>query len=291
MRQKLVRAILLLAVAGGIAAAVPAAAEAGCPATKEVQLSNGKTRKQPAVGKVERALGGQIITSKKDFPGGDFDSAQAYIGKIKSQKDTKFWEDKATKSWKVYFAAFFKTPVDELEVQIRLTDITNGASTQITKFAQDLDFRCETSIISNMKLERESFGVNKKIQITMETSRGSRLAVGVFEILGEAEKFSGKAVFTDEDTREEGAPPPPPKETRPDPIEDKDPEMDKPIDYDDPKYNTKNLNPEDGMDGDPPEQTKKKGACGCQGQLDGGSAAGGLLLMAAVALTLRRRRR
>jgi MYXO-CTERM domain-containing protein len=288
MRQIHIRAVLMLVALGGIATAAPSAAEAGCPATKEITLSNGKKRKQPAVGKVERALGGQIITSKKDFPGGDFDSAQSYINKVKGQKDTKFWEDKANKSWKVYFAAFFKTPVDELEVQIRLIDVTGGGSQQITKFAQDLDFRCETSIISNMKLDRESFGVNKKLQMVMETSRGSRLAVGTFEILGEAEKYTGKAVFTDEDTREGEVPPPPEEEKRPDPIPEKDPEIDKPIDENDPALNSPNLDPEEGMQ-DPPDQRKAQRGCGCR--TDGSGAAGGIILFAAVALLNIRRRR
>jgi hypothetical protein len=148
----------------------------------------------------EKVFGGEILTSDKVFPG-SAKSAQAYIASLKKQRKDRFWEDKENKRWKVYYAAFFKRPLNDLEVTIKLWDVSAGSKQMIQAFEQYLDRRGETAIISHILLERRYFGVNKKILMTIETHQGAVLAAGDFQILGEGEKFSGKVDFSEDDTK------------------------------------------------------------------------------------------
>ncbi len=145
----------------------------------------------------EKVFRGQILTSDKRFPT-SAKSVSAYIQKLKKNKKTKFQENKKNKSWKVYVAAFFRKPLNDLEVTVKLYDITTGRRHLVTSFEQYTEGRGQTSLISHIKLEREYFGVNKKIMITMET-RKTILAQGTFHILGEEKKHSGKVDFTEDE--------------------------------------------------------------------------------------------
>ncbi len=142
----------------------------------------------------ERVFRGQILTSKKRIPT-SAKSPGAYVKKLRKAKSTKFQENKKTKSWKIYFAAFFRKPLNDLEVTVKLYDVTTGRRHLVNSFEQYTEGRGQKSLISSIKLEREYFGVNKKIMIVME-SRKSVLAQGTFHILGVAEKHSGSVDFT-----------------------------------------------------------------------------------------------
>lgn len=144
----------------------------------------------------EKVFRGQILTSNKRFPS-SAKSVGSYIKKLKKNKKTKFQEDKKTKSWKIYIAAFFKKPLNDLEVTVKLFDVTTGRRHLVNSFEQYTEGRGQTSLISHIKLEREYFGVNKKIMIQMET-RKTILAQGTFHILGEEVKHSGKVDFTED---------------------------------------------------------------------------------------------
>lgn len=141
---------------------------------------------------------GKVITSAKRIPL-SASSKQAYYAKLRQQSALKFQEDKEKKAWKVHFAAFFKQPLNDLEVTIKLYDVTDKQKHMKASFEQFLDGRGQTSIISHVDIDREHFGVNRKILISVE-NRGRVLAQGTFEILGQAEKYSGKVDFSEEET-------------------------------------------------------------------------------------------
>jgi len=284
------RIAIALAAAAGVTLFAADRAEAGCSPTKKVTLDNGKTRMEPRVGKAERALGGKVWVSTKEFPTHS-SSVGAYISRVKSMNETKFWEDKSKKQWRIYFAAYFTKPLDDLEVVVKLYDVTDGEQRVVSSFDQYFEDRCETSYISDMKLDREHFGVNRKIvMIVEEKQHHTKIATGKFEILGEAEKYSGKAVFSDEDTQEPGEKKPPPEPPPADLPPEKDPEVDKPLDLDDPKYDSPDLDPTQGFNDSKPQQPHSNRGCGCRAD-GGGGAASGLLLLGLVGLGLRRRRR
>lgn len=148
----------------------------------------------------EKVFAGKVLFSKKRFPTAA-GSARAYIAKLKKQRTDKFWEDKKTKSWKVYYAAFFRRPLNDLEITVKLWDVSSGRKQLITSLEQYLDRRGERAIISSIELERKFFGVNKKILMTVEDHRGREYASGSFRILGEAERYTGQVSFTEDETK------------------------------------------------------------------------------------------
>jgi hypothetical protein len=151
----------------------------------------------PAAANAGTPFDGKVVTSAKRIPL-SANSKQAYYAKLRKQSATKFQEDKDKKAWKVHFAAFFKQPLNDLEVTIKLYDVTDKPKHLKASFEQFLDGRGQTTVISHVDLAREQFGVNRKILITVE-NRGRVLAQGTFEIHGEAEKYSGKADFTEDE--------------------------------------------------------------------------------------------
>ena len=142
----------------------------------------------------ERVFRGQILTSSKAFPT-QAKSKRAYVRKLKKLKKTRFVENTKTQSWKIYYAAFFRRPLNDLEVTVKLYDITNGRKKMINSYEQYLSRRGERSVISHITLERQFFGVNKRILMVMET-RHYVLAQARFFIIGEGEKSSGEVDFT-----------------------------------------------------------------------------------------------
>lgn len=142
----------------------------------------------------ERVFRGQILTAKKPFPT-SAKSKRAFIHKLKKLKKDRFQENTDKKSWKIYYAAFFRRPLNDLEVTVKLYDITNGSKKLVNSYQQYLSTRGQRSIISHITLERQYFGVNKRILMVME-NRHYVLAMGRFYILGQAEKHSGKVDFT-----------------------------------------------------------------------------------------------
>jgi hypothetical protein len=145
----------------------------------------------------EDVFKGQIITSSKRIPT-KASSKGAYISALKKQKTTRFREDKAKKAWKVYYAAFFARPLNSLEVTVKIWDLSAGSKRMLTSFEQYMDKRGARSLTSSVTLERDSFGVNKNLMMTVE-SGGRVLSAARFAIIGEAEKYSGQVNFTEEE--------------------------------------------------------------------------------------------
>lgn len=148
----------------------------------------------------EKVFAGKVILSNKRFPTYS-KSASAYVSAIKKQAKTTFMEDKANHQWKIYFAAFLSKPLDDIEVMIKLYDVTGRQKSLLATFEQFTDERGQRTIISNFTLDRDQVGVNKEVIIEVE-SKGRRLAAGQFRILGEAEHYSGKVDFSDDEDSE-----------------------------------------------------------------------------------------
>lgn len=147
----------------------------------------------------EDVFRGQIITSAKRIPTSS-KSKSAYISTLRKLKTVRFQEDTAKKQWKVHFAAFFRAPLNDLEVTIKIYDVSSGPQRLLAAFEQYMDKRGATSLTSQMTLEREQFGVNKNLMMVME-SRGKVLAAGRFAIVGQGDRYSGQVDFTEEETQ------------------------------------------------------------------------------------------
>ena len=140
---------------------------------------------------------GKIVTSHKRIPT-TAKSKKAYFSKLRKQKRIQFQENKETKQWKIYYAAFFRKPLNDLEVTIKLYDVTDKKRHLKVSYETFLSSRGQENLISHIKLDREQFGVNREIWMVIE-KRGRKLADGKFKIVGEAEKYKGVVEFTEEE--------------------------------------------------------------------------------------------
>ncbi|HEX2690187.1 MAG TPA: hypothetical protein VHN14_26410 [Kofleriaceae bacterium] len=153
---------------------------------------------RPAVAEnPNQAFSGRIMMSSKRFPQ-QARSPSAYTAAIRKQAQTNFLEAKDTHTWKIYFAGFLKVPLNDLEYQVKLYDVTGKSQQLLVSFDQFTDERGQQTILSNMTLDKKQVGVNKELMMTME-SKGKVLASSKFKILGEGEHFTGKVDFSEDE--------------------------------------------------------------------------------------------
>ena len=147
----------------------------------------------------EKVFAGKILTSDKKFPT-YAKSAGAYVNALKKQSKGTFWEDKQKQTWKIYFAAFFKKGLSDIEVVVKLYDTATSTKQLLASFEQYVDQRGQTALLSQFTLDRKMVGVNKAVLMTIEVG-GRVVASGRFKILGQAERYTGKVDFSDDDTQ------------------------------------------------------------------------------------------
>ncbi len=149
-----------------------------------------------AAEKPNPAFAGRIMLSDKRFPASARSLAE-FNAKVTKQSRTSFFEDK-DKKWKIYFAGFLKTPLNDVEYMVKLYELTGRGQRLVATIEQFTDSRGQASLLSNMLLERKTIGANKELLMTIE-NRGKVLASSRFKILGQHEKRSGKVDFTEEE--------------------------------------------------------------------------------------------
>ena len=154
--------------------------------------------------KPEDVFGGKILVSDRAFPMAA-KSPDAYIDALKKQTREAIQEDKESKQWRVYYAAFFKQPVNDLEISIRVYDVTGGAKRLVDTFEQYISNTEARAYVSQVSLKRgdgsSGYDPNTKILMVMET-KGRMLAQATFVIQGEARKYKGTVDFSEEDTKD-----------------------------------------------------------------------------------------
>ena len=158
-------------------------------------------RPTPASANPEKVFAGKIITSDKRFPN-RAKSPAAFVSAIRKQAKTQFMENRDTKSWRIHFAAFFRKPLNDIEVVVKLYDTANPGSAPVASFEQYISERGERALLAEFLLERKLVGVNRELAMTLEV-QGTVVARGTFKILGEAERYTGKVDFSADETDEE----------------------------------------------------------------------------------------
>jgi hypothetical protein len=148
--------------------------------------------------KPEKVFAGKIVVSDKRFPT-RAKSGSAFVAQVKKQSKKSFWESK-DKKWHIYYAAFFRRPLADIEVVVKLYDPQTG-NAPVASFEQYLDERGGLSLLSDFTLDRELIGVNRNLTMVLEVN-GQPVARGGFKIEGEAEVYSGKVNFSDDETDE-----------------------------------------------------------------------------------------
>jgi hypothetical protein len=155
-----------------------------------------------AAKKPEDVFGGRVMVSDKPFPL-EAKSPAAYVAQVKKQSKDRFQEDKEKQQWKFYYAAFFKKPLNDLEVKVTIYDVTSGSQRFIDSWEEFLTERGQRVITGNVKLRRQDGKVNPNSKLLMIfESKGRMVATASFYIVGEGKKFTGKVEFSDEETKE-----------------------------------------------------------------------------------------
>ena len=89
--------------------------------------------------KPNAAFAGRIMLSEKRFPF-SAKSLAAFNAQVNKQSKTSFFEDK-DKKWKIYFAGFLKTPLNDVEYMVKLYDLSGGRKQLIATIEQFTDSR------------------------------------------------------------------------------------------------------------------------------------------------------
>lgn len=146
------------------------------------------------------AFNGKIIASTKKFPT-QAKSPSAYTAAIRKQSTTSFNEDKESHSWVIHLAAFLKAPLNDVEYALKIYEISGNSKQLLVTADQYTDERGQRTILTKIKLDKKTIGVNKYVMMTIE-SKGKVLAsTGNLKILGEGERFSGKVNFSEEEAQ------------------------------------------------------------------------------------------
>lgn len=147
----------------------------------------------------EQAFNGRIMCSSKRFPQ-TAKSPSAYTALIRKQAQTNFFEDKTDHTWTIFFAAFLKSPLNDVEYVIKFYELS-GHSQQLLATSENFnDERGQKTIVSKIKLDKKQMGVNKEIMMTLE-NKGKVYASTRFKLLGEGEKFTGKVNFSEDEAQ------------------------------------------------------------------------------------------
>ncbi len=144
-----------------------------------------------------RVFSGKIMLSSKRFPQ-SARSPSAYIASVRKLSQSNFFEDKVAHTWTIYYTAFLKTPLNDVEYVIKYYEM-GRAGQQLLATAENFnDARGQSTINSKIVLDKKMVGVNKDILMTIE-NKGKVYASARFKILGEGEKFTGKVNFSEDE--------------------------------------------------------------------------------------------
>jgi hypothetical protein len=147
----------------------------------------------------EDLLKGKIIISDRPFPM-HWNSASAYAAQLKGMNKATLWYDKKTGKVKVQYAAFFAKPLNDVQVDLVIYDITNGARDRKAATEQFMN-RGERVLFNSVELDKEDYEMNKKYRFVIE-NRHQPLASGEFILRGEGPHYSGKVNFTEEEAKQ-----------------------------------------------------------------------------------------
>jgi hypothetical protein len=147
----------------------------------------------------EDFLKGKIIISDKPLPT-HWSSVGAYVAQLKTLNKASLWYDKKSGKLVVHYAAFFAKPVDDVQVNLVLYDITSGPKTKKVE-TENFMQRGDRVLFNSVEFDKEDIEGNKKYLMTLE-DRHRVIAQGTFILRAEGPHYSGKVTFSDEETKQ-----------------------------------------------------------------------------------------
>jgi hypothetical protein len=148
----------------------------------------------------EDFLKGKIIISDKSLPM-RWSSVSSYVAQLKGLNKGTLWYDKKTGKLTVQYAAFFAQPVADVQVNLVIYDVTNGAHTQKIS-TENFMQRGDRVLFNSVVFDKEDIEGNRKYMLTIEDRRRI-IASGTVILREEGPHYSGKVSFTDEETKDE----------------------------------------------------------------------------------------
>jgi hypothetical protein len=152
--------------------------------------------------KPEDVFKGKIIITKNRMPL-RFSSEGAFVSALQKNKTDKIWptEEKGeTGKWNIEYIAFFATPLNDSEIQVKFFDITGGEKKYVAGDPQYTREKGSRIFGSSIELAKPEFDVRKHYMMTIE-SRGRVLAMTQFWLLGKGANYSGKVEFSDAEAK------------------------------------------------------------------------------------------
>lgn len=146
--------------------------------------------------KPEDLLKGKIIISDKPLPT-RWNSAASYVAQLKGMNKASLWYDKKSGKLTVQYAAFFAQPVNDVQVNLVLYDITGGTHQQKVT-TENFMQRGDRVLFNAVVFDKEDIEGNRKYMMTIE-DRHRVIASGTFILRVEGPHYSGRVSFTDEE--------------------------------------------------------------------------------------------
>ena len=147
----------------------------------------------------EDSLKGQIIISDRKIPS-SWSSVSSYVSQLKGMKKETFWYDKKTGKVTLQYAAFFAQPVNDVQVDFQIYDVTGGLHQQKITSEAFMN-RGDRVLFNSVELNKEDFEGNRKYQMAI-AYKHRVIASGRFTLRMEGPHYSGKVDFTDAETKE-----------------------------------------------------------------------------------------
>jgi hypothetical protein len=152
--------------------------------------------------KPEDVFKGRVIITASRLPM-KFPSAGAFIAAVNKAKTDRVWpkEEKGDNAtWNLEYIAFFASPLNDNEVNVKFFEVTGGSHRFVAGDEQYTRERGTRTFASNITLGTPEFEVNKKYMMTVESGRRI-IASTQFWLRGKGPNYSGKVEFTDDDAK------------------------------------------------------------------------------------------
>jgi hypothetical protein len=148
----------------------------------------------------EDFLKGKIIISDKALPT-HWNSVSSYVAQLKGLNRGTLWYDKKTGKLTVQYAAFFAQPVSDVQVNLVIYDVTNGAHQQKIS-TENFMQRGDRVLFNSVVFDKEDIEGNRKYLLAIEDRRRI-IASATLILREEGPHYSGKVSFTDDETKDQ----------------------------------------------------------------------------------------
>jgi hypothetical protein len=147
----------------------------------------------------EDLLKGRVIISDRPLPR-SWNSASSYVAQLKGLNRESIWYDKKTGKVTMQYAAFFAQPVQDVQVDLVIFDVTGGAHQQKVT-TENFMHMGDRVLFNSVEFDKEDVEPNRKYLVTIQ-SRRRILASGTFILRAEGPHYSGKVTFSDDETKD-----------------------------------------------------------------------------------------